>query len=107
MAPVLCPHQGATEEVHLQQPHESLPACKAFIIKLFSSPKAISPYHLCTIKLWTCHKLPLVQSNPAGHFQKAIKHIKAANQLMLELQRRDSQTEEPQPTDSWLAKKLQ
>ncbi|KAK5868160.1 hypothetical protein PBY51_009199 [Eleginops maclovinus] len=49
-------------------------ACKAIIIKLLSRPKAISPYHLRSIMLWACDRLPanylepgrLLRQLPAG-----------------------------------------
>ncbi|MED6253858.1 hypothetical protein ATANTOWER_005227 [Ataeniobius toweri] len=46
-------------------------ACKAIIIKLLSRPKAISPYHLRSIMLWACDRLPanyLAQDDFSAHF---------------------------------------
>ncbi|XP_075938907.1 nucleotidyltransferase MB21D2 isoform X1 [Anarhichas minor] len=46
-------------------------ACKAIIIKLLSRPKAISPYHLRSIMLWACDRLPanyLGQDDFSAHF---------------------------------------
>uniref|UniRef100_A0A8C1IPD5 Mab-21 domain containing 2 n=1 Tax=Cyprinus carpio TaxID=7962 RepID=A0A8C1IPD5_CYPCA len=46
-------------------------ACKALIIKLLSRPKAISPYHLRSLMLWACDRLPhtyLAQEDYAAHF---------------------------------------
>ncbi|XP_065136445.1 nucleotidyltransferase MB21D2 [Paramisgurnus dabryanus] len=46
-------------------------ACKALIIKLLSRPKAISPYHLRSLMLWSCDRLPhayLGQEDYAAHF---------------------------------------
>lgn len=46
-------------------------ACKAIIIKLLSRPKAVSPYHLRSIMLWACDRLPanyLGQDDFAAHF---------------------------------------
>uniref|UniRef100_A0A8C2NPI9 Nucleotidyltransferase MB21D2 n=1 Tax=Capra hircus TaxID=9925 RepID=A0A8C2NPI9_CAPHI len=46
-------------------------ACKAIIIKLLSRPKAISPYHLRSMMLWACDRLPanyLAQEDYAAHF---------------------------------------
>ncbi|XP_070438636.1 nucleotidyltransferase MB21D2 isoform X1 [Equus przewalskii] len=148
-------------------------ACKAIIIKLLSRPKAISPYHLRSMMLWACDRLPAnylaqedyaahfllgliddlqhclvnkmcpnyfipqcnmlehlseetvmlharklssVRSDPAEHLRTAIEHVKAANRLTLELQRRGSTTSIPSPQsdggdpnqpDDRLAKKLQ
>nr|XP_060623241.1 nucleotidyltransferase MB21D2 [Anolis sagrei ordinatus] len=149
-------------------------ACKAIIIKLLSRPKAISPYHLRSMMLWACDRLPAnylaqedyaahfllgliddlqhclvnkmcpnyfipqcnmlehlseetvmlharklssVRSDPAEHLQTAIEHVKAANRLTLELQRRGSAGGIPSPQsdggdgsgqpDDRLAKKLQ
>ncbi|KAI9532873.1 protein MB21D2 isoform X1 [Gymnodraco acuticeps] len=33
-------------------------ACKAILIKLLSRPKALSPYHLRSVMLWACDRLP-------------------------------------------------
>ncbi|MXQ79342.1 hypothetical protein E5288_WYG000402 [Bos mutus] len=61
-------------------------------------------------------KLPVVRLDPAEHLRTAIKHIKANNQLTLELQRQGSTTSIPSPQsdggdlnqpDDRLAKKLQ
>ncbi|CAM2119231.1 nucleotidyltransferase MB21D2 isoform X1 [Lepidochelys kempii] len=148
-------------------------ACKAIIIKLLSRPKAISPYHLRSMMLWACDRLPAnylaqedyaahfllgliddlqhclvnkmcpnyfipqcnmlehlseetvmlharklssVRSDPAEHLRTAIEHVKAANRLTLELQRRGSTSSIPSPQsdggdpsqpDDRLAKKLQ
>ncbi|KAJ8397247.1 hypothetical protein AAFF_G00440810 [Aldrovandia affinis] len=46
-------------------------ACKALIIKLLSRPKAISPYHLRSMMLWSCDRLPanyLSQDDFSAHF---------------------------------------
>ncbi|KAG9348244.1 hypothetical protein JZ751_001979 [Albula glossodonta] len=46
-------------------------ACKALIIKLLSRPKAISPYHLRSMMLWSCDRLPanyLAQDDFSAHF---------------------------------------
>uniref|UniRef100_H3D0X3 Mab-21 domain containing 2 n=1 Tax=Tetraodon nigroviridis TaxID=99883 RepID=H3D0X3_TETNG len=46
-------------------------ACKAIIIKLLSRPKAVSPYHLRSIMLWACDRLPaayLGQDDFSAHF---------------------------------------
>ncbi|RXN01291.1 hypothetical protein EOD39_7238 [Acipenser ruthenus] len=46
-------------------------ACKAIIIKLLSRPKAISPYHLRSMMLWACDRLPthyLSQEDYSAHF---------------------------------------
>ncbi|KAK7881019.1 hypothetical protein WMY93_030608 [Mugilogobius chulae] len=46
-------------------------ACKAIIIKLLSRPKAISPYHLRSVMLWACDRLPasfLCQDDNSAHF---------------------------------------
>ncbi|KAL4648485.1 protein MB21D2 [Arapaima gigas] len=147
-------------------------ACKAIIIKLLSRPKAISPYHLRSMMLWSCDRLPAsylaqedfsahfllgliddllyclinkmcpnyfipqcnmlehlsedmvmlharklssVRSDPAEHLRTAIEHVKAANQLTLDLQRQASVSNLPSPQsdlsdqqpDDRLAKKLQ
>ena len=61
-------------------------------------------------------KLSSVRSDPAEHLRTAIEHVKAANRLTLELQRRGSTTSIPSPQsdggdpnqpDDRLAKKLQ
>ncbi|XP_042201493.1 protein MB21D2-like [Callorhinchus milii] len=46
-------------------------AYKAVIIKLLSRPKAISPYHLRSLMLWACDRLPssfLSQDDNTAHF---------------------------------------
>ncbi|XP_053710767.1 nucleotidyltransferase MB21D2 [Synchiropus splendidus] len=46
-------------------------ACKAIIVRLLSRPKAVSPYHLRSIMLWACDRLPssyLAQEDGAAHF---------------------------------------
>ncbi|XP_030632831.1 protein MB21D2 [Chanos chanos] len=46
-------------------------ACKALITKLLSRPKAVGPYHLRTLMLWACDRLPanyLAQEDYAAHF---------------------------------------
>ncbi|XP_043558541.1 protein MB21D2-like isoform X2 [Chiloscyllium plagiosum] len=46
-------------------------ACKAIIMKLLSRPKAISPYHLRSMMLWACDRLPatfLAQEEYAADF---------------------------------------
>ncbi|XP_061576066.1 nucleotidyltransferase MB21D2 [Cololabis saira] len=47
-------------------------ACKALIAKMLARPKAqVSPYHLRSIMLWACDRLPanfLSQDDHAGHF---------------------------------------
>ncbi|KAL6104914.1 nucleotidyltransferase MB21D2 isoform X1 [Pungitius pungitius] len=46
-------------------------ACKAIVVKLLSRPKAISPYHLRSIMLWACDRLPssyLGQEDFSAHF---------------------------------------
>uniref|UniRef100_A0A4W3GDJ4 Mab-21 domain containing 2 n=1 Tax=Callorhinchus milii TaxID=7868 RepID=A0A4W3GDJ4_CALMI len=150
-------------------------ACKAIIMKLLSRPKAISPYHLRSMMLWACDRLPAtflvqdefaahfllgliddlqhclvnrscpnyfipqcnmfehlsdqtvilharklssVRSDPTEHLRTAIEHVKAANRLTQELQRRGSAPNTPSPQsdgstgdgrqpDDRLAKKLQ
>lgn len=154
----------------LMQAYQS---CKAIIIKLLSRPKAISPYHLRSMMLWACDRLPAnylaqddyaahfllgliddlqhclvnkmcpnyfipqcnmlehlsedtvmlharklssVRSDPAEHLRTAIEHVKAANRLTMDIQRRGSTTSIPSPQsdggdnnqpDDRLAKKLQ
>lgn len=46
-------------------------ACKAIIVKLLSRPKAVSPYHLRSVMLWACDRLPaayLGQDELSAHF---------------------------------------
>lgn len=54
--------------VHLIQAYQ---AYKAIIVKLLSRPRAISPYHLRSLMLWACDRLPssfLAQPDNAAHF---------------------------------------
>ncbi|XP_077579464.1 nucleotidyltransferase MB21D2 [Stigmatopora nigra] len=46
-------------------------ACKAIIVKLLSRPKALSPYHLRSVMLWACDRLPagyLARDDLSAHF---------------------------------------
>ncbi|XP_069071686.1 transmembrane protein 102 [Pleurodeles waltl] len=50
---------------------QAFQACKAIIVKLLSRPRAISPYHLRTIMLWACDRLPtsyLLEPQNTAHF---------------------------------------
>ncbi|XP_043932953.1 protein MB21D2-like [Protopterus annectens] len=50
---------------------QAFQACKAVISRLLSRPKAISLYHLRTLMLWACDRLPssyLFQEENAAHF---------------------------------------
>ncbi|XP_051900543.1 nucleotidyltransferase MB21D2-like [Pristis pectinata] len=54
--------------VHLIQAYQ---AYKAVIVKLLSRPRAISPYHLRSLMLWACDRLPynfLFQAENTAHF---------------------------------------
>lgn len=46
-------------------------ACKAMVLKLLSRPQAVSPYHLRSLMLWACDRLPaayLGQDELCAHF---------------------------------------
>ncbi|XP_066509029.1 nucleotidyltransferase MB21D2-like [Hoplias malabaricus] len=50
---------------------QAFQACKSILVKLLGQPSSVSPYHLRSIMLWACDRLPasyLAQEDFAAHF---------------------------------------